>query len=96
MTALDNDRRDEETPLLQSDQETSLKEPTPIPWRQVILVLIIQCGEPLTSQVISPFAPEVSLSILLPAPICSMIGALGSLYVELASQAVMRVKSDFT
>ncbi|KZV74592.1 MFS general substrate transporter [Peniophora sp. CONT] len=45
---------DEETPLL----ETQHKKATPIPWKQVSLVMLIQAGEPLTSQVIYPFAPE--------------------------------------
>lgn len=47
---------DEETPLLETQHKKAM---TPIPWRQVSLVMIIQAGEPLTSQVIYPFTPEV-------------------------------------
>lgn len=32
---------------------------TPIPWRQLSLVLVLQLCEPLTSQVINPFVPQV-------------------------------------
>ena len=48
---------DEETPLLRSEQDK--KSPTPIPWFQFSIVLFQQLAEPLTSQVIYPFAPEV-------------------------------------
>lgn len=40
---------DEETPLLISEQEIR-KKPTPIPWGQFSLILILQLAEPLTSQ----------------------------------------------
>ncbi|KAF5359319.1 hypothetical protein D9756_003039 [Leucocoprinus leucothites] len=46
---------DEETPLLQ----TPLKQRTPLPWFQFTLVLFLQLGEPLTSQVIYPFVPQL-------------------------------------
>ena len=50
---------DEETPLLAQPEEQRKTEPTPIPWSQVLLLLILQVAEPLTSQVISPFIPDV-------------------------------------
>ena len=34
-------------------------EETPVPWRQFSIVLFLQLAEPLTSQVIYPFLPEV-------------------------------------
>ena len=46
---------DEVTPLLQVQP----KKRTPLPWSQLIIVLFLQLGEPLTSQVIYPFAPQV-------------------------------------
>ncbi|KAF8840838.1 member of major facilitator superfamily multidrug-resistance, DHA1 sub-family [Paxillus ammoniavirescens] len=57
---------DEQTPLLRSsDSETHEQEPedlkqrTPLPWPQLAILLVIQISEPLTSQVISPFAPQL-------------------------------------
>lgn len=47
---------DEETPLLRSDQT---KKHTPLPWGQFSIILFLQLAEPLTSQVIYPFAPAV-------------------------------------
>jgi len=47
---------DEETPLLRSQQSTKR---TPLPWFQFSLVLFLQLAEPLTSQVIYPFMPEL-------------------------------------
>lgn len=47
-------RVDEETPLLQAK-----KKKTPLPWFQFSLVLFLQLAEPLTSNVIYPFAPQV-------------------------------------
>ncbi|KAG6876999.1 hypothetical protein C0993_011152 [Termitomyces sp. T159_Od127] len=46
---------DEETPLLQEQ----LKKRTPIPWGQFTIVMFLQLTEPLTSQVIYPFAPQL-------------------------------------
>jgi len=48
---------DEETPLLQ--ENNAKKRPTPLPWFQFSIVLFLQLAEPLTSQVIYPFAPQV-------------------------------------
>ena len=57
---------DEETPLLRPvhDSEhylnaTTPRKETPIPWGHYSLVLFLQLAEPLTSQVIYPFIPQV-------------------------------------
>lgn len=51
---------DEETPLLQSEGNAPTKKPqTPLPWRQFSILLVLQIAEPMTSQVISPFAPQL-------------------------------------
>lgn len=55
---------DEQTPLLPNDrdEETPLlpkKPPTALPWRQLSIILFLQLTEPLTSQVISPFTPQL-------------------------------------
>lgn len=52
---------DEETPLL-------AKKITPLPWAQFSIVLFLQLAEPLTSNVIYPFMPQVrqwSLGVIL-------------------------------
>lgn len=55
------DQADEETPLLASEHQVPHKRKhTPIPWGQFAILLILQLAEPLTSQVINPFAPDVS------------------------------------
>ncbi|KAJ3998915.1 member of major facilitator superfamily multidrug-resistance, DHA1 sub-family [Lentinula boryana] len=48
---------DEETPLLQVQQHKP--ERTPLPWFQFMIVLFLQLAEPLTSQVIYPFLPQL-------------------------------------
>ncbi|KAI9511617.1 member of major facilitator multidrug-resistance DHA1 sub-family [Russula earlei] len=48
---------DEETPLL-SPELVPRKQPTPVPWAQIWILLVLQLVEPLTSQVIYPFTPE--------------------------------------
>jgi hypothetical protein len=54
---------DEETPLI------SKPKATPLPWAQFSIILFIQLAEPLTSQVIYPFAPQVcSIPIYLERP----------------------------
>ena len=56
---------DEESPLLRS-QQAKVKR-TPLPWFQLCIVLVLQLAEPLTSQVIYPFTPQVRrLRILSP------------------------------
>ena len=50
---------DEETPLLPEQQK---KKPTPLPWAQFSILLVLQLAEPLTNQVIYPFLPQVSTS----------------------------------
>ncbi|KAG1778799.1 MFS multidrug-resistance DHA1 sub-family [Suillus placidus] len=48
---------DEETPLLPPPQQKKAR--TPLPWRQFSIILFLQLAEPLTSQVIAPFAPQL-------------------------------------
>ncbi|KAG0698309.1 major facilitator superfamily domain-containing protein [Suillus ampliporus] len=48
---------DEETPLLQHDEQHKVK--TPLPWRQFSIILFLQLTEPLTGQAIAPFAPQL-------------------------------------
>ncbi|KDQ59075.1 hypothetical protein JAAARDRAFT_192627 [Jaapia argillacea MUCL 33604] len=48
---------DEESPLLAPEQRK--KKRTPLPWAQFSIVLFLQLAEPLTGQVISPFAPDL-------------------------------------
>ncbi|KAJ4493069.1 major facilitator superfamily multidrug-resistance, DHA1 sub-family [Lentinula edodes] len=48
---------DEETPLLQAQQDKPQR--TPLPWFQFTIVLFLQLAEPLTSQVIYPFLPQL-------------------------------------
>ncbi|KAF9560717.1 member of major facilitator superfamily multidrug-resistance, DHA1 sub-family [Agrocybe pediades] len=51
---------DEETPLLAQQQNgNGKKKRTPLPWFQFSIVLFLQLAEPLTSQVIYPFAPQL-------------------------------------
>ncbi|KAA1478516.1 MFS general substrate transporter [Dentipellis sp. KUC8613] len=57
MTAT-RDHVDEETPLLESEHEHHSKKPSNVPWSQITILLVLQLAEPLTSQVIYPFAPE--------------------------------------
>ncbi|KAH9945280.1 MFS general substrate transporter [Epithele typhae] len=52
---------DEETPLLAGEQHRN--KPSTIPWGQFTIILILQLAEPLTSQVIYPFAPELIRNI---------------------------------
>ena len=55
---------DEETPLLRSDSHHKRKH-APIPWGQFSILLVLQLAEPLTSQVIYPFAPEVGAPVII-------------------------------
>ncbi|KAG9314810.1 major facilitator superfamily domain-containing protein [Chiua virens] len=48
---------DEETPLLQAQKQKQGR--TPLPWRQFSIIMFLQLAEPLTSQVIAPFAPQL-------------------------------------
>ncbi|KAJ8516584.1 hypothetical protein ONZ45_g6135 [Pleurotus djamor] len=48
---------DEESPLLQTEPTKTKR--SPFPWPQFSIVLFLQLAEPLTSQVISPFAPQL-------------------------------------
>ena len=47
-----------ETPLLVG-LGNGKKQATPLPWFQFTVLLFLQLAEPLTSNVIYPFAPEV-------------------------------------
>lgn len=49
---MSNHATDEETPLLPTKR-------TPLPWFQFSLIVFLQLAEPLTAQVIYPFAPQV-------------------------------------
>ncbi|KAG2040637.1 MFS multidrug-resistance DHA1 sub-family [Suillus americanus] len=49
---------DEETPLLPPLPQQK-KARTPLPWRQFSIILFLQVAEPLSSQVIAPFAPQL-------------------------------------
>ena len=55
-------RVDEETPLLAGNGK---KQATPLPWFQFTIVLFLMLAEPLTSNVIYPFAPDVCSLVLL-------------------------------
>ncbi|KAG1728507.1 major facilitator superfamily domain-containing protein [Suillus paluster] len=48
---------DEETPLLQHEERRKVK--TPLPWRQLFIILFLQLTEPITAQAIAPFAPQL-------------------------------------
>ncbi|KII89811.1 hypothetical protein PLICRDRAFT_39985 [Plicaturopsis crispa FD-325 SS-3] len=50
---------DEQTPLLRSDGHVAVKARTPLPWRQCLLVFMSLLSEPMTSQVIAPFSPQL-------------------------------------
>ncbi|KAH8109157.1 MFS general substrate transporter [Phellopilus nigrolimitatus] len=52
---------DEETPLLRPahDQKPKPAEETPLPWAQFSIALFLQLAEPLSSQVIYPFVPQL-------------------------------------
>jgi len=54
---------DEETPLLADVQPQAKPQITPLPWNQFVIVLFLQLAEPLTSQVIYPFTPELIRSL---------------------------------
>jgi len=56
---------DEETPLLRDQslrdgqQVDKPKKRTPLPWRQFFILLLLQLSEPISSQVIAPFLPQL-------------------------------------
>jgi len=85
MTRDDDVSPDEETPLLSSDR-SSKKPSTPVPWSQVGILLVLQLAEPLTSQVIYPFTPEVRH---LPDPLHLFSYVLHSSFVTLGLPMVM-------
>lgn len=58
--SMSNFTADEETPLLRPPTQKKQKQyHTPLPWRQFSIVMLLQVSEPLTVQVIAPFAPQV-------------------------------------
>ncbi|KAG2110676.1 major facilitator superfamily domain-containing protein [Suillus discolor] len=75
---------DEETPLLHANdyvepqQKPVITGKTPLPWSQFSIILSLQVLEPMTSQVISPFAPQLIRSIGLSVAI--YVGVLQSLF----------------
>jgi hypothetical protein len=60
---MDDDRRvvDEQTALL-APQSKNQRQPTPLPWLQISIVLLLQVCEPITSQSIYPYINQVLLS----------------------------------
>jgi len=55
---------DEETPLLAAQSQNYQQnnpgtQKTPLPWRQLSILLLLSVSEPITSQVIAPFLPQV-------------------------------------
>ncbi|KAI6042028.1 major facilitator superfamily domain-containing protein [Pisolithus marmoratus] len=54
---------DEETPLLRTSAGVQHESPkatrTPLPWRQLSILILLQLSEPLTSQLIAPFLPQL-------------------------------------
>ena len=59
MSLHQSDPDDEETPLLRPEGHHTVGK-TPLPWRQLFVILFLQLTEPLTAQAITPFAPQVS------------------------------------
>lgn len=45
--------------LNDTSQESSKPTTTPLPWRQLSILLLLQLAGPLTGQVIAPFLPQV-------------------------------------
>jgi hypothetical protein len=85
MTHNDDVSPDEETPLL-SDGD-SKKPSARVPWSQVGILLVLQLAEPLTSQVIYPFTPEVRY--VLPDPLRLFSCVVHSSFVTLGLPMVM-------
>jgi hypothetical protein len=51
---------DEETPFLQQSEQPTAIHKTPLPWDQFWIILFIQLSDPLSSQTLAPFIPQVS------------------------------------
>lgn len=62
----EDDRRHAEI----DDRLESQPKETPIPWRQLSIVLVVQFCERLTTQVLNPFVPQVRLCRALTLGIC--------------------------
>ena len=82
---------DEETPLLH-DRNAPRKE-TPLPVTQIVVLLLLQLAEPITSLSIRPYISQVRPSI----PITQVIGNVClSLSVSSQSLVVTKERSDTT
>ncbi|OAX31630.1 MFS general substrate transporter [Rhizopogon vinicolor AM-OR11-026] len=53
-----SDQEDEESPLLRPERRRTIGK-TPLPWRQFSGILFLQLTEPLTTQTIAPFVPQL-------------------------------------
>ncbi|KIK41060.1 hypothetical protein CY34DRAFT_13312 [Suillus luteus UH-Slu-Lm8-n1] len=51
---------DEETPFLQQSEQPTAIDKTPLPWDQFWIILFLQLSDPLSSQTLAPFIPQVS------------------------------------
>ncbi|KAJ3813984.1 member of major facilitator superfamily multidrug-resistance, DHA1 sub-family [Lentinula lateritia] len=88
---------DEETPLLQAQQDKPQR--TPLPWFQFTIVLFLQLAEPLTSQVIYPFLPQLIRDIGITrgdeTKVGHYVGLLQSLFFLTQAMTVLHVYSTF-
>ncbi|KAG1768481.1 MFS multidrug-resistance DHA1 sub-family [Suillus occidentalis] len=50
---------DEETPLLQQSEQPTAIDKTPLPWDQFWIILFLQLSDPLSSQTLAPFIPQL-------------------------------------
>jgi hypothetical protein len=51
---------DEETPFLRQSESEQPTAKTPLPWDQFWIILFLQLSDPLSSQTLAPFIPQVS------------------------------------
>ncbi|OAX33678.1 MFS multidrug-resistance DHA1 sub-family [Rhizopogon vinicolor AM-OR11-026] len=58
MSPHQSDQEDEESPLLRPERQHTVGK-TPLPWHQLSVVLFSQLTEPLASQAIAPFVPQL-------------------------------------
>ena len=82
---------DEETPLL---AENGKKQKTPLPWSQFTIVWFLQLVEPLTSNVIYPFTPQVCSLLCSKKLINLLLWISQSSFAMLVSHTARRVKWD--
>ncbi|KAG1768484.1 major facilitator superfamily domain-containing protein [Suillus occidentalis] len=50
---------DEETPFLQQSEQPTAIDKTPLPWDQFWIILFLQLSDPLSSQTLAPFIPQL-------------------------------------